>query len=98
MLIGEAINTNFIVFGLTRSGLESTIYRTQGKHANHYSTDVVNILEDGLLVKDSYTPTHRVGAILQLPCPSIRVDSSPDRVKPKTIKLVFIASPISMQH
>jgi hypothetical protein len=26
---------NFIVFGLTRSGLEHTIYRTRGKHANH---------------------------------------------------------------
>jgi len=24
--------------------------------------------------------------------------SSPDRVKPKTIKLVFVASPLSTQH
>ena len=42
MLSGEATNTNFIVFGLTRLGLEPTIYRTQGKHANHYTTDAVN--------------------------------------------------------
>jgi hypothetical protein len=31
----------FIVFGLTRSGLELTIYRTRGEHANHYVTDAV---------------------------------------------------------
>ena len=36
-----ATNTNFIVFGLTRRGLEFTVYHTQGEHANHYVTDVV---------------------------------------------------------
>jgi hypothetical protein len=36
---GEATDTNFTVLGLTRSGLEPTIYRTQGEHANHYTTD-----------------------------------------------------------
>jgi hypothetical protein len=35
----RATNTNFIVFGLTRSGLESTIYRTRSENANHYTTD-----------------------------------------------------------
>ena len=40
---GEATNTNYIVFGLTRSGLEPTIYRTQDEHANHYTTDAVDI-------------------------------------------------------
>ena len=35
MLSGETTNTNFTVFGLTRSELEPTIYRTRGKHANH---------------------------------------------------------------
>jgi hypothetical protein len=34
MLSGEATNTNFIVFCLTRLGLEPTIYRTRGKHVN----------------------------------------------------------------
>ena len=34
-------DTNFTVFGLTRSGIKSTIYRTQGEHANHYITDAV---------------------------------------------------------
>ena len=46
----EAVNTKiivfivfivFTVFGLTQPGLEPTIYRTWGKHANHYSTDAV---------------------------------------------------------
>ena len=41
MLSGEAINANFIVFGLTRAGLEPTNYRTQGEHANHYTTEAV---------------------------------------------------------
>jgi hypothetical protein len=38
---GEAADTNFIVFGLTRPGLETTIYSTRGEHANHNATDVV---------------------------------------------------------
>jgi hypothetical protein len=39
MLSGEATNTNFIVFGLTRPELKPMIYHTQGEHANHYTTD-----------------------------------------------------------
>jgi hypothetical protein len=34
----------YIVFGMTRPGLEPTIYRTRGKHSNHYATDVVRII------------------------------------------------------
>ena len=52
MLIGEAANTNLIVFGLTRPGLKPTIYITrpglkptiyitQGKHVNNDIMDVV---------------------------------------------------------
>ena len=41
MLSGEATNTNLTVFGLTWPGLEATIYRTQGEHANHYANDAV---------------------------------------------------------
>ena len=41
MLSGEATNTNFIVFGLTRPGLKLTIYRTRDEHVNYYATDVV---------------------------------------------------------
>ena len=37
----SATNNNFIVFGLTQSGLKPTIYRIQGKHANHYNTDAI---------------------------------------------------------
>jgi hypothetical protein len=44
MLSGEAANTNLIVFGLTESGLESTIYCTQDEHVNHYTTDAVKIV------------------------------------------------------
>ena len=41
VLSGEATNTNFIVVGLTRPGLEPRIYCTLGKRANHYTTDAV---------------------------------------------------------
>jgi len=42
---GEATNTNFIVFGLTRPGLE-------GEPASHYTTDAVpNIQVAGLNIK-----------------------------------------------
>ena len=41
MFSGEATNTNLIVFGFTQPGLEPTIYRTRGEHANHYATDAV---------------------------------------------------------
>jgi hypothetical protein len=43
MLSGEAATTNYIFFGLTRSGLEPTIYRTRGKHANHCTTGAVHM-------------------------------------------------------
>jgi hypothetical protein len=55
VLSGEATNT--IVFGLTRSGLESTIYHTRGEHVNHYTTDTVTrfvkLLEG--LINSSYS-------------------------------------------
>ena len=38
VLSREATNAKFIVFALTRTGLEPTIYRTQGEHGNHYTT------------------------------------------------------------
>ena len=56
VLSGEATNTNFIVFGLlTRPELEPTVYRTQGKHANHYTTDVDrrNRISDYIMLLDS---------------------------------------------
>ena len=42
MLSGEATNTNFIVFGLTRPGLEPTIYCIRGEHDDYYATDAVD--------------------------------------------------------
>ena len=46
MLSGEATHTNFIVFALIRPGLEPTIYRTRGEHANHSATDAVTMIVD----------------------------------------------------
>ena len=42
MFSGEATDINVIVFGVSRPGLEPTIYSTRGKHANHYATDAVD--------------------------------------------------------
>ena len=52
VLDGEATNVNFIVFGLTPTGFEPTIYleRTLGEHANHYTTDVVLIIKEVLMI------------------------------------------------
>ena len=41
VLSGKATNTNFIVFGLTRSGIEPMISRTRSDNANHYTSDAV---------------------------------------------------------
>jgi hypothetical protein len=41
VLSGEATNSNVIVFGFMRSGIEPTIYRTQNEHIYHYITDSV---------------------------------------------------------
>ena len=38
---GEATNTSLIVFSLTLSELEPTIYQPRGEHANHYPTDAL---------------------------------------------------------
>jgi hypothetical protein len=40
---GEATNTNCLVFNFTRLGLEPTIYRTRGEHANHYTIVAVEV-------------------------------------------------------
>jgi hypothetical protein len=44
LLSGEAANTNFIVLGLTRLGLEPRIYHIPGKHTNHNTTDAVGYI------------------------------------------------------
>jgi hypothetical protein len=41
VLTGEETTTIFIVFDFIQSGLEHTIYRTRGDHANHHKTDAV---------------------------------------------------------
>ena len=60
VLSGEATNTNFIVFCLTRPQFVPTIYRTRGEHANNYATDVVPysyFLFIIFLIKISYCPS-----------------------------------------
>jgi hypothetical protein len=54
VISGEATNTNFIIFGLIRSGLQPTIYRTGGEPANHYATDAVQTLENSDSLKDFF--------------------------------------------
>ena len=39
--ITEKQQIPILVFDVTRSGLEPTIYRTRGEHANHYPTDAI---------------------------------------------------------
>ena len=39
VFITEAKNTNFTVIGLTRPGVEPTIFYFQGEHASKYITD-----------------------------------------------------------
>jgi hypothetical protein len=51
-LAGKQQKTNFIVFGLTRCGLEPMIYCTQGEHVNHYTTNaVIFTLENKIILK-----------------------------------------------
>jgi hypothetical protein len=52
VLSGEATNTNFLFFGLTRPGLEPMIYCTRGEHANHYTIDAVQIKSNAELCKN----------------------------------------------
>jgi hypothetical protein len=49
MLSEEATNTHFIVFDMTRPGLESMIYRTRGEHAKHYAIDAVFVVTEKLI-------------------------------------------------
>ena len=59
MLSGEATHTTYRVFGLTRSEIDPTIYRTRGEHANHYWTlwqSVKNIqIIYGIILEWSFT-------------------------------------------
>ena len=54
MLSGEATHTNYIVFSLTQSGIEPTIYRTRGDHASHYTTDDRGLLPTRKLLNQGF--------------------------------------------
>jgi hypothetical protein len=51
MVSREVAHFIFIIFSLTQQGLEPMIYHTQGKHANHYTTDMVtsNLMVTGII-------------------------------------------------
>jgi hypothetical protein len=51
VLSGEVTNTNSIVFGLTRLGLEATIYLPRGEHTNHSNTDAVK--DDSYIINNT---------------------------------------------
>ena len=53
--LAEKQQIPILVFGLTRSGLEPTIYHTHGEHANHYTNDVVAIIGDATVTVKSRT-------------------------------------------
>jgi hypothetical protein len=63
VLSRESTNTNFIVLGLTRSGIEPTTYRTQGEHAKQYATDVVikSVLARGFEPRLGQTKDYKIG-------------------------------------
>jgi len=48
MFSREATNNNFLVFGLTRLGLEPMIYHIRGEHANHMFLFVSYVLNNTL--------------------------------------------------
>jgi hypothetical protein len=41
--LAEKQQIPILVFGLTQSGLEPTIYRTRGEYANNYATNAVTM-------------------------------------------------------
>ena len=41
LISSQAVNTNLVVFCLTRSELEPTFHHTLGKQTNHYTTNMV---------------------------------------------------------
>jgi len=50
VLSGEATNTNFIIFGLTRQLLEPTIYSSHGEHVNKLSDIYAICRASGMLL------------------------------------------------
>jgi hypothetical protein len=59
-----------------------------------------NVLLFYLLCATTLQKVNHIGSVMVSVLASSAVDRGfdPDQVKPKTIKLVFVASPLSMQH
>jgi hypothetical protein len=56
LLSGEAADINFAVFGLTGPRLKHTLYRTPGKQAYNYITNVVFINAGYYCTKEDHRP------------------------------------------
>ena len=87
MLSGEATNTNFIIFGLTRPGIEPTIYRIRDEHANHYTTSAVYF---ELRTLDKQTVMN-----IEI-CNKCLCDNDPQ--KNRNIQRIILRSPYSLQQ
>jgi hypothetical protein len=87
-------------WGSTRPGLEPTIHRTRGEHANRYTNDAAmnntNILQE-VTSKPTTNKQHKHLTRSNIKTRWI-VGSSPGRVEPKTMQLVFVASPLTTPH
>jgi hypothetical protein len=67
VLNGEATNTNFVAFGLTRPGLEPSLHCTLREHAHHYATDAVtDELKPWGRIFCCHTPTHDVKSLCRM--------------------------------
>jgi hypothetical protein len=67
MLSGEATNTNFIVFGLIRPGLEPTIYCSKDGYVNHYPTDAALYIMYNLVYYIPKTVTVSIEIVIYFP-------------------------------
>ena len=61
-------------------------------------SDIYNLYQNNMFVGGSSFLWNRIGGVMYNALASSAVDRGFGRVKPKTIKLVFVASPLSTQH
>jgi hypothetical protein len=95
---GEATDTNVTVFGFTRSGLEPTIYRTRGEHANQYTTDtVLNKETKDRTTNSSTTKQLFLNVLVTVLVVDRKFESRSDQTKDYT-DVLLAASSLSTQH
>ena len=87
VLSGEATNTNFMIFGLTRPGIEPTIYHIRDEHANHYTTNAIYF---ELRTLDKQTVIN-----IEI-CNKCLCDNDPQKYR--NIQRIILRSPYSLQQ